>query len=212
MAATIPSAPPALAKLGGSRLAELRPHLDLPPEAVGLVDGCDGAPAALEALVGGGFLVEAMRLLAHGLPRREAVWWACMCARHTAPADLAAPDLAALEAAEHWVRRPSDENRRAAYACAEAAGFASPEAWAGVAAFWSGDSMSPLGQPAVPPAPHFTGLAVAGAASLAAVRVHPDRQPRRLASFIASARQIAAGGTGRLEAEGGAGRTDAENA
>jgi len=196
-----PAATGALVKLDGARLAELRPHLDLPPPAEVLVDTCVDAPAALQALVGGGFLLEAARLLAHALPRREAVWWACMCARHTAPADLPAADRAALEATELWVRRPTDENRRAAYGLAEAAGFGSPEAWVGVAAFWSGDSMSPLGQPAVPPAAHLAGRAVAGATGLASVRAHPDRQARRLATFIAGAREIAGGGTGRLAAE-----------
>ena len=193
--------PPPLAKLDGAQLAELRPHLDAPPAASALLDGCTTAPEALEALAAGGFLLAAARLLAHALPRREAVWWGCMCARYTTPADLAPADLAALEAAELWVRRPTDEQRRAAFARAEAAGFGTPEAWSCVAAFWSGESMSPAGQPVVPPAPHLAGLAVAGAVSLASVRVHPARQPQRLASFIASAREIAAGGTGRLTPE-----------
>ncbi len=139
-----------------------------------------------------------MRLLAHALPPREAVWWSCVCIRHTAPA-LAPAEAACLTAAEHWVRRPSDESRRAAFASAEVAGFAVSAAWACTAAFWSGDSMAPAGQPAVPPAPHLAGLAVAGAVTLASVRTQPEIQARNLSAFIGSARDIAAGGPGRLE-------------
>ncbi len=102
---------------------------------------------------------------------------------------------------EAWVRKPSDEISRAAFAAAEQARFGTPEAWAGVAAFWSGDSMAPAGQPAVPPAPHLAGLAITGAVTLASVRADPARQAARLARFLASGRDIASGGPGRMEAE-----------
>jgi hypothetical protein len=61
--------------------------------------------------------------------------------------------------------------------------------------------MSPEGQPAIPPAPHLTGTAVAGAVALAAVRGDPTRQQARLRRFLESGRNIAAGGPGRLPAE-----------
>jgi hypothetical protein len=190
----------ALPKLAAALPDAVRAHLDLSAEGAQAVAGVPDTLSALAALEARGLALDAIRLLAHALPRREAVWWACMCARHTGPVP---PPAAAqcLEAAELWVRRPADDTRRAAYARAEAAGFASPEAWACAAAFFSGESMSPAGQPAVPPAPHFAGLAVAGAVTLASVRERPARQPQRLGAFIASARQIAAGGTGRLEPE-----------
>ena len=132
--------------------------------------GCTEASEALDRLEAGGFLVEATRLVAHALPKREAVWWACMCVSHTAPADLPAADRAAREAAEDWVRQQTDKARRMAWERAQAGGCRTPEAWAAVAAFWSGESMSPEGQPAVPPAPHLCGQAAAGAVALAAVR------------------------------------------
>jgi hypothetical protein len=84
---------------------------------------------------------------------------------------------------------------------AEKAGFGSPEAWAAVGAFWSGDSMAPPEAPKVPPQPHFTGLAVAGAIALAAVRGPATRRDARLKRFLVSAKDIATGGAGRLEAE-----------
>ncbi len=142
-----------------------------------------------------------MRLVAHALPKREAVWWACMCARAVPDAALSPNDAEALERAEQWVRRPDDAARRAAMAAAERTKFDSPEAWAAVAAFWSGGSMAPEGQPPVPPPDHLTGTAVTGAVILASVRIKPERQPGRFVRFLGSARDIATGGAGRIEAE-----------
>lgn len=61
--------------------------------------------------------------------------------------------------------------------------------------------MAPADQPKVPPAPHLTGVAVAGSVILASVRSDPARQSDRLKRFLISARDIAAGGAGHLERE-----------
>ena len=190
-----------LAKLTRSPFADLLPRLSFGADAAIAVQGVTEVPEALDRLEAAGLPLEAARLVAHALPRREAVWWACMCAAHTAPADLPDADRQARETAEHWVRQQTDALRRSAMQQAEAGGFATPEAWAAVAAFWSGKSMAPEGQPAVPPAPHLTGTAAAGAVALAAARGEPTRQAARLKRFLESARNIAAGGPGRLPHE-----------
>ncbi len=190
-----------LVKLAQGPLAELLPRLALGADAAIAVQDVTDVPEALVRLEEAGFALEASRLAAHALPRREAVWWACMCAAHTAPADLPDADRQARETAEHWVRQQTDALRRGAMQQAESGGFATPEAWAAVAAFWSGNSMAPEGQPAVPPGPHLAGTAVAGAVALAAARGDPTRQPARLKRFLESARNIAAGGPGRLPPE-----------
>jgi hypothetical protein len=190
-----------LTKLQQIELPVLLAQLKLGEHTAATADSCNSVADLLLGLESRGFWLEATRLFAHALPKREAVWWACMCARHTAPAEFSAADHEALEAAETWVRRQTDETRRAAMDHAKKSGFGSPEAWAAVAAFWSGDSMSPPDQPKVPPAPHLTGTAVAGAVQLASVRGDPARQRSRLSAFLDSARDIAAGGAGRLEPE-----------
>ena len=187
-----------LTKLAGADLATVAGYATLPDEAKPALDGCVEIGEALGRLEAAGLAAEAVRLLAHALPKREAVWWACVCSAHTAPPDLPAPDRQAREAAELWVRQQRDEPRRAAMAQAEAAGYQTPEAWAGVAAFWSGDSMAPLGQAPIPPGPQLTGSAVAGAIMLAAVRGGFDRRDERLKRFLGGGRDIAAGGAGRL--------------
>jgi hypothetical protein len=192
---------PTLVKLAGRDLAAIRPALGLAPDAEAAIDGCTDAGEALARLEAAGLLSAAGKLASHALPKREAVWWACMCAAHTAPPDLPEADRMAREAAEAWVRRQTDEVRRQAMVQAQRTEFRSPEAWAAVGAFWSGDSMAPVGQAPVPPAPHLPGTAVAGAVALAAVRGDPMRQAARLVRFLQSARDIAAGGPGRLPAE-----------
>jgi hypothetical protein len=188
-------------KLRGE-LARALPHLDLDPQGKVLLEKCRNSQEALAALERAGLLIEATRLVAHALPAREAVWWACACSRHTAASGAdRAVESKLLEAAEEWVRRPTDDLRRAAMKEAEAAGFKSPEAWAAVAAFWSGDSMSPPEAPKVPPEPHFTGLAVAGSIALAAARGEATRRSDRLRRFLVSAKDIAVGGAGRIEEE-----------
>jgi hypothetical protein len=184
-------------------LSPLLPRLELTPPHARLLRGCGTAREALSRLVAAGALVEASRLVAHALPRREAVWWACMCGRAVPDEGERALDSTALLAAEHWVRKPDDLARRAAMEAAQGAAFQSAEAWAAVGAFWSGGSMAPPGQPDVPPGPQLTGLAVAGAVLLAATRRRPERSAERLVRFLDAADSIAAGGAGHMEAEEG---------
>lgn len=185
-------------------LAPLLPRLDLSPEATRAVTGASTAAEGLLRLEADGYSAEAVRLTAHALPKREAVWWACMCAASVPDPALPAVDAFALSSAEAWVRQPADDGvRRKAWDAAQATGFKTPEAWAAVAAFWSGGSMAPVGQPVVPPADGLTGQAVGGAVMLAAVRGHPERASVRLGRFLGAARDIAAGGAGRLPVEAG---------
>jgi hypothetical protein len=191
---------PALSKLAAP-IAPLLPRLEYEAAVAALVAAAPDAAAGLAALAEAGRYPEAMRLAAHALPKREAVWWACMCARAVPDLQIAEADRAALEAAEAWVRKPEEATRRAAMAQAQATGFKSAEAWAAVGAFWSGGSMAPEGQPMVPPAEHLTGVAISGSVVLAAVRRLPERAEIRFRRFLVSARDIAAGGAGRIEPE-----------
>jgi hypothetical protein len=192
---------PALPKLRQMALADALALAGLPTAASTKVAGLADVPAAVAALRAADMAGEAARLVAFALPKREAVWWACMCAR-AVPAPVGPEDMKALELAEAWVFKPADETRRQAFAHAQAAEFGTPEAWAAVAAFWSGDSMAPLGQPVVPPTANLAGTAVAGSVALAAVRISPEKRNARLERFLDSAAEIAGGGSGRLAAEG----------
>lgn len=188
------------AKLAGP-LAPLVPRLELDGDGEKAIAGTDSVAAAIDRLVAAERHQDAVKLLAHALPKREAVWWACMCARAVPAGSLPPPDASAIDAAESWVRRPDEPARRAASVAAEKTKFATPESWAAMGAFWSGGSMSPEGQMIVPPPDHLTATAVTGAVMLAAVRHSPEKRQLRLERFIVSARDIAGGGAGRLQPE-----------
>lgn len=171
-----------------------RIEIDAPSRA--LVEGRTSVAEGVAVLEEQKQWIAAIRILGQALPPREGVWWACVCARK-APDPASTPeDLAALQAADAWVRRPSEEHRRAAMAAAEASGARSPEAWAAIAAFWSGGSLGPPNVPEIPPAPHMRGVAVASSVLLAAVRNDPNKAGARYPRFIASARDISRGGGG----------------
>ena len=192
---------PTLPKLA-TALAPLLPRLELPPAAADALAGAQTAAEGMDRLEAAGFRNEAVRLSAHALPKREAVWWACMCANAVPDPALPPADAAARVAAEAWVRKPTDEGlRRAAWDAAQATDFRHPEAWAAMGAFWSGGSMAPEGQPVVPPADNLTGVAVSGAVVMASVRGRGERSEARMGRFLAAARDIAAGGAGRIALE-----------
>jgi hypothetical protein len=160
----------------------------------------DGASPAqyLNELIAAKNLSEALQFLAFALPAREAVWWACQCSREELGDPVPQPLQDALEAAENWVRRPTEGNRRAAMTRAQATDLRSPAAWAAVGAFWSGGSLAPENCPEVPPPPDLAGRAIAGAVRLAAVKSQPQLANARRERYLASAIDIANGGNGRL--------------
>src|SRR5262249_33109419 len=93
----------------------------------------------LDLLVADKLYLDGTRFLGHALPKREAVWWACVCVGQEA--DPAAKVAPALQAAVKWVVEPSDANRRAAQAPGEADNFATPAGFVAMAVFWSGGSL-----------------------------------------------------------------------
>src|ERR1044072_2900538 len=116
-------------KLSGD-LARVLPHRQLDEAGGSTLAGCQDSFEALDRLERAGLLIEATRLIAHALPAREAVWWACACSRHTpASGPHRAAEAQARDGAEKWVPNPTDEHRRAAMKQAETTGFGSAEAW-----------------------------------------------------------------------------------
>jgi hypothetical protein len=154
------------------------------------------APAVLmQRLEAADFVDAALCFAAHALPAREAVWWACRCARHTA-ADRAPADSAAAEAAEAWVRKPDGAHRARAYAAAQQAQFQSAEALAALAVFWA-DAELRLSMRAEAAAARL-GDTVENAVRVASLRCGPEARPRRARAFLASVRDIDQGGAGHL--------------
>jgi len=172
--------------------------IQLDQQALKCLESDPGPVEFLNALITRQLYPDAVRFLARALPKREAVWWACLSARSSL-ADNPAQNLPqALEAAEAWVYKPTEPHRRQANVAAQIASFENPAAWAAMAAFWSDGSMAPEDAPVVPPAESLTAKAVAGAVMLAAVQNQPEKANDKYLFFLEQGADIANGGNGRL--------------
>lgn len=138
-----------------------------------------------------GLASEAISLLSHALPEREAVWWACMCILHTSTAPLPAEQVRALAFSQDWVRTPTEKKRCQAAAVVKEAGYFSAAAFTARAVFVT-DLSDPAGARA--------GRRVEGAVRRAA-QGNASQTDTRLRRCIASGQEIARGGSGRLPKE-----------
>jgi hypothetical protein len=133
---------------------------------------------------------DAVRFIAHALPKREAVWWAWVCARRAAGENPQPTIKAALAATEKWIAQPDESNRRSAMAAAEKAEMGTAAGCAGLAAFFSGGSIAPPNAAAVPPGEFLTAKAVSGAVIFAAVAKEPEKAPEKFRSFVSQGLEV----------------------
>jgi len=145
----------------------------------------------LEVLAEHELFADAVRLLAHWLPKQAAVRWGCQCVRHVFGDELAPREKDALETAQQWATEPSEENRRAAEAAAEATGLNAPAGWVAMGAFWSGGSLAPPGLADVPPAEGLTAQAMTGALMMAAPHGDPSKTAERYREFLEQGKKLA---------------------
>ena len=158
----------------------------------------DVAPADyIQSLIENEDYPDAVSFFAYALPKREATWWACLCARSCQNEQSKFADRKAIELAETWVYKPTSENCRPNFQAAEATAFKSAAGWAAMAAFWSGDNISPIEGSIVPPADDLTPKAVVGAVMLAAVQDGAEQVKAKYQLFLRQGIDIASGGDGR---------------
>lgn len=175
----------------GRTAAEICRAAELDDDALALLGDGEQPRAFVDALIAAGQHEAAVRFLAYALDRRPAVWWAWVCARR-AHGDAPPPAIqAALEATKVWIGDPSDANRRAAMASAEAADFGTPAGCAGLAAFFCGDSLAPAGAEPVPPGEFMAAQAIAGSIILAAVIDPPELAPERYQEYLRQGFEVA---------------------
>ena len=130
---------------------------------------------------------DGITFLAAALPKREAVWWGCLSCGGSDASSLPPDDRRAIEAARTWVIDPSEANRRAAEAAANAGELLTAPSCVAMAAFLSGGSMGPPEVPEIPPPDHLTGHTIACALSLAAASGSDEVAKRALELGIAVA-------------------------
>ncbi|MFC6634145.1 DUF6931 family protein [Microbulbifer taiwanensis] len=188
-----------LVKVQALTAAELLKNFDVSEEAeVHLVP--DTAPeVSINHLVEAGLYPDAIKLLAHGLPKREAVWWACLAARDIQNPQTDEDNINALLAAETWAKKPSEEARLRCKALGEKTRHKTPASWAATAASWSHGSLAAEGEPAIEAPDHLYAHAVAGSVTLAAVLSDPVDPAKRFARYMQQGLDLARGGNGRIE-------------
>jgi hypothetical protein len=174
---------------------EVAAQFELAPEAKALLN-TQTPPQFLAALLDYGHERDALRFLAYSLPRRHAVYWAWLCVKAMLPKEAPEPALQALEAAHKWVIDPSETNRRGAETAYLAAGLEQPAAVVAVAAFWAEGSLSPAGNPVVPPPAHLCAHGASSAVMLAAAKGDPMKIKDAYAQAIAQGVGVAAGKLG----------------
>jgi hypothetical protein len=175
-----------------SKTADVAAVAELGDEAMGLLRP-DIAPQDYVALLMSKKLyADAVRFVAHALPKREAVWWGWISAKKAAGADPPPKIKASLEATEKWIAQPDDEGGRAAMAAAKEAQTTTAAGCAGMAAFFGGSSLGPAHVPPIPPGEFLTAKAVSGAVIYAAVGKDPANAPDRFQTFVSQGVEVTA--------------------
>ena len=140
-------------------------------------------------------LIDMLQLLAHSLPAREAIWWACLSARDILP--RGAPLPACLTAAEAWVYQPGVVNRTRAREALDSAGHDDDTVFCAMAACFADGTLGP-GELEDYQAPRgAVGGAVFGM-TLMSLFHDADEVETRGPLLLARALDIARGGTGNL--------------
>ncbi|MDR3374782.1 MAG: hypothetical protein P4L98_13730 [Ancalomicrobiaceae bacterium] len=127
----------------------------------------------------------AMSFCAYLLPRRECVWWATQAIRHFEGNDLDPRDADGLNAAEAWVREPSEARRKTALRFLKDARGIRAGNFCARAAAWSGGSLT-LDDQGGPAEPHLTA-SFARQALLKSIISKPAALQRDLMAQAASA-------------------------
>lgn len=183
-----------LLKIRETRASEITSRYEIDKEAIGVLTPELSPVDYLLSLLKNGHNQEATNFLAHALPKREAIWWACMSTREALAANAEDPNYkVALESAEKWVNEPTEENRRAAEKAAIKTGHQHAASWTAQAVFWCTGSIVAADQTAVPAADYLYSKAIVGAVVLAAVHVDVEKIDKVLQNFLKAGIDLAKG-------------------
>lgn len=180
-------------KIVGHSLPDLAVAIELSEDARPLATEEVGPKRFLTLLMEKKLFADAARFMAFALPKRQAVWWSCLCAREGYGATVTPVEKEAIMTAIRWVVDPSEENRRATFPAAEAADFGSAAGCTALGAFFSGGSLAPEGVADVIPDEMLTGRILVPAITLSSVIREPEKADAKLESFVKLACDVASG-------------------
>ncbi|GAA0781678.1 hypothetical protein E1180_21245 [Roseibium denhamense] len=134
----------------------------------------------------------ALAYFAHLLPKRESVWWGMKCVSGL-DTNKSADDHHVLALSEAWVREGDEEARAAVHAAAEATKADSAAVWIGLAAGWSGGSLSPNPDHRVDMPDGLTAKAVNTAVLIALGSLGPQEREEALEACLSAGLTFAKG-------------------
>lgn len=168
-------------------------RIKLGRDAEAILDDDLTPQAFFKRLLASGHLAETRRVLALCLPKRRALWWACLCTQDAYGNSMPPQVAESVEAVVRFVRKPSETHRREA----ERVGRSSPssrlEACLTMAAFFSEGNISLPHLPPVYPRPYVTGRLVGVCVYLASVIRSPAQYKAYLRRYLEMGTQIARG-------------------
>ncbi len=167
-----------------SPLLQLCERAKVGDEAKALVSKGVSTKEFIALLVEKEMFKDALKLLAHLLPKREAVGWGCLCVKHVlAEQKVQPPEI--QTAVERWVAAPSEENRWAAKHMADAEKPRTPSGFLAIGAFFAGPSIAPPHHPRpIPPPEKLTSVMVANAVLVAGIGKEPKKAKEKYAVFM----------------------------
>jgi hypothetical protein len=172
---------------------EIAEHLQMADEHIAVAKTVKTGPELVRVLAAQGAFAKAVRVQAHLLPKRHAVWWGILCVDDACGENLPPVELDAKDAALAWVEEPKDSHRRRCESVAGRTKFDGPGSWLAMAAFWSGGSIAPEDMGDVPPDEKLTGQAIASSLMIAAVSGDATKAKDRYRGFLAKAPEVASG-------------------
>jgi len=188
--------PPMSEEVSPSTAADFAKHVELDEDAQALLQGQQPPAKFLDLLIDAELFADAIKFLAIWLPKPDAVAWAGQCLRDVFGDNLTAKEENAMQAAMQWASEPNDENRRAAGAAGEAAGYDRPAGLLGAAAFVSGGSLGAADLEPVPPPEGLIAISIAGALTMTVYEGEPGKADERYRKFLEAGMKIAAQSAG----------------
>ncbi|WP_439135835.1 DUF6931 family protein [Pseudomaricurvus sp.] len=185
-------------KVTAVNAGELMAHFELDEKAAEVLHPELNPQGGVMALVDAECYYDAIKLLAHGLPKREAVWWACLATRQTQSPETDESNAGALIAAEAWAKKPTEENRLRCAEFAKKTRYETPASWAATAASWSTGSLAEPGEPEVNPPEFLYAHAVSGSVTLAGGQFNESDPSEGMLRFIKQGINLAEGGNGLI--------------
>jgi hypothetical protein len=168
-------------------------YLELSAEIQEMAKTSADADELIDQLAADEHYLDALRLRGYLLPKRDAVWWGCLCVRDELDEPLPENQLAACAAAVAWVTDPTEARRRDCERASDAAGSNGPGGLLAISAFWSDGSIGPASAPEVPPDERLTCQGLAAALVIAAYLGDSTKVNERMTAFFDKGKQVAAG-------------------